>query len=237
MFGVSFGKKAVASAVSSAPKASATEKKEAKEATTASKKKPFYLDQANADSLRVQKKPGFFLDKDFLLVGMLFLIVLFGSKGFALMEAPEQVVVSNNASFLVDITNESASQVPLQLNFYSPLSASISAPRYIAPNEKVTAKITLTFSNSNNNYTKGTQLAGTIEARLGTKVEQKPVTLIFEQNNNALSAFFSFGAFTKEIEKFTMFEWIAFWVLIIIAAVLLLGFIARAQKNSGDVYE
>jgi len=214
MFGVSFGKKAVASVAPSAPKASVSEKKEAPKATVASKKKPFYM------------------DKDYLLVGVLFLLVLFGTKGFALVDAPANVVIADNNSFIVNITNESSSQLPLKVNFYSPLSVSVFAPSTINPNETVAAKITLT--NSNNKYKVGTQFEGTLEAKMGSKIEQKLVTLTVAQGNNVLAAFFSFGAFTSEIEKFSLFEWVAFWVLMIIAAVLLLGFIARANKREDD---
>jgi|GEM_PF-1503128 len=217
MFGVSFGKKAVASTASGAPKAVAPEKKEAPKAAPASKKKPFYL------------------DKDYLLVGVLFLLVLFGTKGFAMVDAPANVVIADNNSFIINITNDSSSVLPLSVNFYSPLNVSISAPSTINPNETVKAKITL--SNSNNKYKVGTQFESTLQVKMGSKIEQKPVTLTVAQGNNVLAAFFSFGAFTSEIEKFSMFEWVAFWVLIIIAAVLLLGFIARATKRTGEFDE
>ncbi len=214
MFGVSFGKKAVAASAPSTPKAAVVEKKEAPKAAIKSKNKPFYL------------------DKDYLLVGVLFLLVLFGTKGFALVDAPANIVIADNNSFVVNITNESTLQLPLKVYFYSPLNVSISAPTTISPNEKVVAKITLT--NSNNKYKVGTEFEGTIEAKMGSKVEQKPITLTVAQGNNVLAAFFSFGAFTSEIEKFTVLEWVAFWILIIIAAVLLLGFIARANKREDD---
>ncbi|VVB75625.1 Uncharacterised protein [uncultured archaeon] len=217
MFGVSFGKKTAAVAAASVAAKVVSPAKPQETAHAQAKKKPFYL------------------DKDYLLVGILFLLVLFGTKGFAMIEAPANVIIADNNSFTVDITNETNLQAPLSLNFYSPLSVSVSAPSTINPNQKVTAKITLT--NSNNKYKAGTQFEGTIEAKLGSKVEQKPITLTVAQGNNVLAAFFSFGAFTGEIEKFTLFEWVAFWVLVIIAAVLLLGFIARAGKRGSEFDE
>lgn len=177
----------------------------------------------------------FSLDKDYLLVALLFIIVLFSSKAFAFsVTAPESIVVGDNSSFYVDITNNSTKTADLKVNFFAPISVQVSAPRTIAPNETITAKVTL----SNNKFTSSTQINSILEVTLDQETKQKQIALTFTENKNssnslnaAFAGLFSFTDFTLELGKFSLLEWMAFWVMIFIAAILLVAFIARIKNR------
>ena len=175
------------------------------------------------------------IDRDYLLVALLFIIVIFSSKAFAFsVTAPESVVVGDNTSFFIDITNTSEKTADLKVNFYAPISVGVIAPRTIAPNQTIQAKITL----SNNKFTKNTQINSTLEVTLDQEAQKKEIALTFSEgqtSSNSLSAafagLFSFTDFSLEIEKFSLIEWVAFWVFIFVAAVLLIAFVARLSNR------
>ena len=173
-------------------------------------------------------------DKDYLIVLVIFLLVLFSSKGFATVSAPEQVVVADKTIFYVDITNDSDKLVNLEVNFFAPIKSEVTAPKTISPRQKVTAKITL----YNTKFDQATQINSKVEANMGDKVEQKEIILSFtgkrysngSELSQSLSGLFSFGVFTTQLETFTLMDWAVFWILVIIAAVLVIAFISRIKN-------
>jgi len=169
------------------------------------------------------------LDKDYLIVLLVFMLVLFSAKAYASVNVPEQVIVSDKTTFFIEITNDSDKQVDLEVNFFAPIKSEIVVPSKIAPYEKTSAKITI----FNSKYDESTQLNATVEIKMDEKVEQKNIALIFSGNNSnsALTGLFSFGTFTQQITKFSIFEWAVFWVLVIIAAILLIAFISRVRNR------
>jgi NADH:ubiquinone oxidoreductase subunit 3 (subunit A) len=189
-------------------------------------KKPF-LAQVNTECSWISKKPSFLFDKDYLLVIILFMIVLFSAKGFALIEAPSNIVVADSNTFSVIITNESSTQVPLQVNIFSPLKSSVVAPSTIAPNSKATARITI----SNNKYVEYTRVNATIEAIMGSKIEQQRVTMdVSPTLLGGAAGMFSFGVASQELAKFSFTEWVIFIVLALIAIVLVLGLASKLRR-------
>ena len=171
----------------------------------------------------------FSFDVDYLLVALLFIIFLFGAKSFALnISAPDSVVVSDNSSFFVDITNDSEKAIDLQVNFFSPLKSEVIAPFTLAPNQTTKAKITL----HNTSFGDNTKLTAIVEARSGSTVAQKEILLNFQNTGlAAVSGLFSLGAFTGEVSTFSLAEWGIFWVLVIIAAVLVVAFVSRIKRR------
>jgi len=177
-------------------------------------------------------RKGFFFDSDYLMVALLFLLVLFSAKGFAFsVDVPQSIEVSNSSFFYATITNTSDESVPLIVNFFSPLKSTVSVPSTIAPNSSVQAKVTL----SNNNFKNGNSVSSTLEANFGGTIVQKQIILNFtnsKSDSGILSSAFSFASFFLEVNSFNLFDWIIFWVLVIVAAVLLVSFIARVRKRA-----
>jgi hypothetical protein len=173
-----------------------------------------------------------------LLVIILLLIVLFGSKGFALeLSAPQSVEVNEKASFLVEINNTSNSSIDLQVNFFAPVQADVVAPKTIPANQKANAKITVY-----NKYADEREINSKIEIVSNGKIIQKEITLIFHPKNSKgsfdfgesriISGLFSFGGVISEMTGFTMADWVIFWVLVIIIAFLLIAFISRLKRRA-----
>ncbi len=175
-------------------------------------------------------------DKEYLLVLLLFVIVIFTSKAYALdISAPSTVTINDKTSFLVEITNPSNSAVNLTVNFFAPVKVDVVAPSQIAPNSKVTAKITVY-----NKFSDEREINATVEAITNDQTVQKEVVLVFKpvvKNNfaqdatKALSGLFAFGLGNGELSSFTLTDWVLFWVLVIVAAVLVVAFIARVVKR------
>jgi hypothetical protein len=169
------------------------------------------------------------LDKDYLVVLLLFILVLFSAEAYASVSAPEQVIVSDETTFFVEIMNESDEEVDLEVSFFAPLKSEIIAPNRIAPNGKTNVKITI----FNSKYNENTKLDATIEVKLDEKVEQKNIVLAFEKNNSnsVLVGLFSFSFFTQQMTNFSFLQWVIFWILVIVAAVLLIAFISRVRNR------
>jgi len=177
----------------------------------------------------VSKKP-FSIDLDYFLVAFLFLIVLFGSKGFAFeLNALSEVVVNDNTVFYVDLVNDSSSTVDLKLDFHSPVDVLIVVPKKISPNSTIQAKITIT-----NNFRDERIIMGLVEASFDEKVLTKEVELHFKRNNSSssdLTGLFSIGSTINGFELFTLIDWIIFIILVIVCAILLVSFIAKLKRR------
>lgn len=170
------------------------------------------------------------------MVLTIFILVLFSSKAMAFsVTAPEQVIVSDTSSFYVDIFNDSDKPLDLTVNFYSPLKSEVVAPKIIAPKAKATVKITLT----NTKYNSSKLINSTVEVNLGGVVQKKEIELKFQEKStdmlNGVGAFiggiFTFGPIVEEISKFSLFEQIVFWFLVIIAVILVIAFVARVKNR------
>lgn len=191
------------------------------------------LSNINDNSSHSVSKKFFPFDLEYLLVVFLFLIVLFGSNGYAFeLKAPSEVVVANDAVFYVDLVNDSSRVVDLKLNFYAPADVSITAPNNISPNSTVQAKITIF-----NNFKDERIISGLVEASFDEQVLTKEVELHFKKksgnssNSSDFTGLFSAGSTISGFELFTLGEWIIFIVLAIICAVLLVSFIAKLMRR------
>ena len=182
-------------------------------------------------SLNACVRKGFLFDAEYLMVALLFLLVIFSAKAMAFsVEAPSIVEVNDSTSFFVTIINDTDSSVPIKTSFFSPLVSTVSAPSEIAPNSSTQAEITLT----NSNFSKGETINSTVEVAFGDTVIQKVVSLSFtntQKSSNLLSAAFGLGSFISETSGFTLLDWLIFWFLVIVAAILLVSFIARVRKR------
>jgi len=177
-------------------------------------------------------KKFFKIDKEYLLVAVLFFILLIGAYGNALtISAPEKISVTDKATFYVKLTNDSASAVNVNVNFYSPVKSEVFAPKKVLLNSTSESKIIVYNSNNLNE-----DVEATVEAMVGEEAERSVVILSFQSKNitgleSAVGAFFSIGTFNEELAKLSPIEWIVFWILVIVAAVLLVAFIARVNRR------
>lgn len=183
----------------------------------------------------VSKKP-FGIDLDYLLVAVLFLLVIFSAKGFALsVTAPESVTINDKASFYVDITNDSIQGIDFEVSIFAPVKTQIVSPTSIGPNETAKAKIIVY-----NKYSEKTEINSKIEVISEGIIVQKEITFIFEPANETaipqgesriLTGLFSFGLVLGELTGFTILDWVIFWILVVIVAFLLIAFVARLRKR------
>lgn len=186
---------------------------------------------APAQTATVSKKP-FKLDKEWLAVIALLLLVLFSTKGFALqMNAPESIIVSDRNVLTVDLVNDSNRVADISVKFFSPSKYEITAPTKLNPNSSGKAKITIF-----NDALLEQEVNATIEARVGKEIVQKEVRIVFTRSRLGdiganLAGMFSFAAFGAETQAFTLGDWFAFWILVIIAAVLVIAFVARLGRR------
>lgn len=175
------------------------------------------------------KKP-FFADLDYFLVAFLFLIVLFGSKGFAFeLNAPSELIVQENTVFYIDLVNDSSSTVDLKVNFYSPFDSLVVAPKQLSPNSRTQVKISIT-----NNFLDERIVSGLVEASFGTQIITKEIELFSAKSSNFspnVAGLFSFGTTINEFDSFTSIDWIIFIILAVICAVLLVSFIAKLRRR------
>lgn len=176
------------------------------------------------------------IDKDYLIVLLIFIIVLFSSKAFAVgVSAPSEVIVGDKTVFFVDITNNSASTQNLSVNFYAPIGVKVTSPTSIASNSIATAKIELT----NKTFTDNTKQNAILEVTLGNSVERKEISLSFKKTNQGIGAgvgafmtgFFSLSSSINELANFSPLEWVVFFILVIIVAVMLIAFISRVRNR------
>jgi len=165
---------------------------------------------------------------------LLALLVL-SSVSFAFsLTSPDSIEVQGKETyFLVKVFNESKDDQLLKVNFYSTTQSSVSAPKSVASNAYADVKITV-FNNNQPNYN---EIDSKLEIYLGKDLEEKNITLkmISSGENNSANFFvglFSLGSFFTESTSFTITEWIVFWVLVIVAAILIIAFISRVTKRS-----
>lgn len=170
----------------------------------------------------------------------LLFLVIFSSISFAFtVTAPESVEVNEKEIyFFVKVFNESTNSLPLKVNFFSTTATKISAPKIVQPNTYADIKITV-FNNNQSNYN---EVDSKLEVYLGNSLEERNITLKMvqlNQNNssNTFAGLFTLGSFFTESTNFTITEWIVFWVLVIIAAILLIAFISRVTKRTNKEKE
>ena len=94
-------------------------------------------------------------------------------------------------------------------------------------------KATITIYNNINTVQ---DITATVEVVNGQEIVQKEVLLSFKENptgslSAAFTAFFSFGLFNKEVALFSDADWAIFWVLVLVAAVLVVAFVSRLVKR------
>ena len=138
----------------------------------------------------------------------------------------EQVDVHEKGVFYVEITNPYSELKDLEINFYTPAEAKVNAPTKIAPNTNTTIQITVY-----NKYETYREITSTLEVKLGDETEAREVNLRFfameGTADNPLAGMFGLGAFASQSSDFTLAEWGIFWVLVIIAAILVIALVAR----------
>ena len=164
-------------------------------------------------------------------LSMAFVLLLSTAHAFSI-SAPSDVNISGtDGYFYIDITNDSGEMQDIKVEFFTPAQKEISAPLSVAPNTTSSAKIRLY-----NDYDADTTIASKLEVYMGKEMESKEINVRFSGNKGAanggvLGAFFSLGAFSLETANFTLIEWALFWFLVIIAAVLLVAFVARVARR------
>ncbi len=167
------------------------------------------------------------------LISILMLICFLITASALTIEAPEVVEVnSQEVYFLVNITNESENSANLKVNFYAPTETQVSSSKFLAKESKTTAKIFV-----KNNFTEYTEINSKLEVYFGTELVEKQVLLKFYPQANpaqitgAFTAFFSLGNFFEDFTNFSTLEYGLMFLLILVAAVLLVAFIARVIKR------
>jgi hypothetical protein len=166
---------------------------------------------------------------------VLFLMSALPSISALEINAPEEVIIEGQEKyFLVEITNTSEQPLALEINFYAPTETQVSAPKQIAGNSKVTAKIFV----KNPGWNK--EINSKLEVFLDEEKEETFITLKFnpnqaevstEQITGAFTALFGLNTFLEEATNFGSLEYVLLFVLILVAAVLLIAFIARITKR------
>jgi hypothetical protein len=169
---------------------------------------------------------------------VLFIIVLFGARSYALsIDSPNTIEINDKTTFYFDIVNNSDKATDLTVSFFAPVKADVVAPDYISPNEKVTAKVTIY-----NKYSVDTEVNSKIEVKTLDTVVQKDVVLVFKKQttnqkqatidgSKVLSGLFAFTFSLTEMSSYNLMDWVLFWILVIVVAVLLISFIARVVKR------
>jgi hypothetical protein len=170
----------------------------------------------------------FFLNKFWIVV--LILTLLISSVSAFQVNTSEKVDVYEKGIFYVEITNPTAELKDLEINFYTPAEIKINAPSKIAPNTNMTAQITVY-----NNYESYREMNSVLEVKLGDEIEIKQINLRFFAQagiaDNPLMGLFGLGYFVGESANYTMFDWGAFWILIIISAILIIALVARISHR------
>jgi hypothetical protein len=161
---------------------------------------------------------------------VLILALLISSVNAFSVTTSQQVDVYEKGIFYIEITNDSAELKDLELNLYTSSEVKINAPSKIAPNTNMTAQITVY-----NNYESYREMNSKLEVKLGNETETKEITFRYYARegtaDNPISGLFGLGTFSNESAEYTIGEWIAFWVLIIIAAILLIALFARVRHR------
>jgi len=165
-----------------------------------------------------------------ILILALMLALLITTVNSFPVTTSQQVDVYEKGVFYIEITNDSQELKDLEINFYTPAEIKINAPSKIAPNTNMTAQITVY-----NQYESYREMTSKLEVKLGNETETKEITLRYYARegtaDNPISGLFGLGTFSDESAEYTIGEWVAFWVLIIIAAILLIALVARVMHR------
>ncbi len=162
------------------------------------------------------------------------------------ISAPTSVEIKDDLStFFVSITNDSSEALPLTINFYTTTRTNIFAPKTINPYSTVRAKISV-YNDSVPNYH---EVESKLEIYAGKQLEEQSIFLKFfekqkptmiptqkeniDQNSSWVTStgFFSLGSFFNETNSFNLVDWTIFWILVLIAAVLVVAFISRVVRR------
>jgi len=159
------------------------------------------------------------------------MLSIFTSVTAFTIESPSVVdVFGDKNSFYVDVINNTNEVQPLVVNFYSSAKTQISQPKSLAPNSSTKIKITIEHDNKPRYH----EVDSKLEIYLGKDLEEKNISIRFYEKNNSsqsLASFLSFSSFSQETSQFVFVEWIIFWVLVIIAAVLLIAFVSKVVRR------
>ena len=174
------------------------------------------------------------LDK-YIISLAIFLAIFSTALAFPL-SAPQVVEVHNDSNyFYADITNNTDTTQTVSVNFYSTGKTSISVPKSITPNSTIKAKITI-FNDSIETYHERTSK---LEVYVGNDLEEKQIQVKFYPKGSltgeiskSVSGLFSLADFSKETTNFSVSDWIIFWVLVVIAAILLIAFMSRVVRRT-----
>ncbi len=171
-----------------------------------------------------------------LLTALTILILALSVTSAFPLSVPTNVEVFNEATVLVDITNNSLEQKALSINLFVPSTTTIYAPSSISPNETVTAKIII-----KNNFSNYTEISSKLEVYLGTDLEERELSIKFYGGNAPADLSGLFGIFLGsfagaeslfgETIAFTPLEWTVLFVLVLVAVVLLIAFVARVARG------
>jgi len=149
------------------------------------------------------------------------------------IEVNETVDIYQEADFEVKITSMSNTSEDITVNFFAPTDVTVFAPRNISPNSTITAKIFVKDS-----FEKYTEIQSTLEIVIGNEVEQRTVILKFYESQDAFrdatndfaSAFFGLPLLIGGT-SFTTLEWLAVFILVLVAAALLVAFVVRVARR------
>ena len=149
----------------------------------------------------------------------------------------ELMVDSDEAYFLVEIENIKDTPKDLQINFYAPLTSQIVSTSTLAPFSKTSAKIYV-----KNEFNEYTEITAKLEVYLDGDLEEKEILLKFNKTDKVINqeinndeqvfaGLFGLTTFVEEASNFGSIEYVLLFVLILIATVLLVAFIARIIKR------
>jgi hypothetical protein len=166
---------------------------------------------------------------------LLLAICLFSSVISAFpIEVNESVDIYQEANFEVKITNMSSTPKEITVNFFAPTDVTVFAPRTIPPNSTVTAKVFVKDS-----FEKYTEIQSTLEVVIGNEIEQRTVLLKFYESQDAFqnatgdftAALFGLPLLIGGMTAFTTLEWLAIFILVLVAAALLVAFVVRVARR------
>ena len=160
---------------------------------------------------------------------LVFLFLLAQPSAMSISVPTDTNVTTASGTFFINVTNDSASQKDLKVTVFAPIKTEISAPLSIGANSTIPVAIKVY-----NNFPVKTSLSSKVEVNLGSETAIKEMTMNFtpvSNNSSGLGALFSFGIFSDEMAHFTLIDWLVFIVLVLIAAVLLVAFVAKLTKR------
>jgi len=177
------------------------------------------------------------MNKIILASALLAMILLISSNVMAVSVTADSNVSINGKedSFSIQITNDAYYARDLLVKLYTPAEYHVTAPISVPANSTITATITVT-----NPYAEYTKTYSKLEVYLGKELSENDIILEFDpsaenssaSNNSSIAGLFGLESFNSETTSFSLLDWALFWILTIIAAVLLVAFIARVVKRA-----